>query len=373
MSRRSLTRIIPALIVILAVVFLGSCSNSAPTTTQNAPPVSTSTTSQQNPVKPITLIFSEIEPAGSYWNTDIAKPWFAEIEKRTGGRVIIESHWGGEIAGLFDAYDTVVKGTVDIAKILPTMYSDKFPMDEAIIYGPVNMTNHRPTQFWYDLYSGFPEMQKQYADTPLIGLAPMPCVAAVTTKNRAITKMEDAKGLKYPGPGPSAESRLKAAGFVPVSLQPSDSYMALKTGTLDGLVVSLRSVADYGWGDVLTNASMINLNGNPWSYVMNKKTWDNLPADIQKIMADMIPWLIELNDKVQARLNQEERVNLPQKYNMKIIDLSQAELDRWAAVDNPTFDAYTAQITAKGLPGDKLNSEFNRLWKKYSAPEYELK
>jgi TRAP-type C4-dicarboxylate transport system substrate-binding protein len=360
------------LVLIIILGLLGACSSSpnASTSVSSSP----LTTSSVSSAKPITLVFTEFEAANSFWDTEFARPWFAELEKRTNGRVKVEAHWGGEIAGLFDAYDTIFKGTADFGKILPTFFADKFPMDGAIIYGPVNQTNHRPTQFWLDLYNEFPEMQAPYANTPLLALAPMPCNGTLTTKNRTISKIDDVKGLKFPGAGPAAESRLKAAGIVPVSLQPSETYMAFKTGTLDGIAAALPSVSDFGWGDVLTNCSLVDLNGSPWAYVMNKNTWNNLPPDIQKIMKDMIPWLADLNEKVQYKVDQAARTGLIQKYGLKITELSQAELDKWAAADNPTLDAYiAANVTAKNLPGDKLKSEFYRLWTKYSAPEFAQK
>jgi TRAP-type C4-dicarboxylate transport system substrate-binding protein len=230
-----MSKISLVLAIVLVLGLLGACGNSSSTTPASSVPSSTTPAAE-----PITLVFTEFEPANSFWDMEFARPWFAELEKRTNGRVKVEAHWGGEIAGLFDAYDTIVKGTADFGKILPTFYPDKFPMDGALIYGPVNQVNHRPSQLYYDLYTEFPEMQAAYENTPLLALAPMPCNGVLTTKNRVISKMEDMQGLKFPGPGPAAESRLKAAGAVPVSLQPAETYMAFKTGTLDGIAAALQ-------------------------------------------------------------------------------------------------------------------------------------
>jgi TRAP-type transport system periplasmic protein len=383
MSRKHLLIIVAVLILSLAIGVLGACSSpttttvtqsATATTTVNTTKTSTATSTATTTVKAITLVFSEFEPANSFWDTEIARPWFAELSKRTNGRVTVEAHWGGEIAGLFDAYDAINKGTVDFGKILPTMDANKFPMDGTMIFGIVNQKNYRSTQMWLDLYNAFPEFKKQYEQTPMLGLATMSVNGFFTTKNRVVSKMEDVKGLKLPGAGPSAESRLKAVGIVPVSLQPSEAYMAFKTGTLDGINAAMQSPIDFGWGDALSNVSDINLNGSPWSYIMNKKTWDSLPPDIQKTFTDTIPWLAELNDKVQAKVDAQARVNLVSKYNIKITEVSQAELDRWAVVDSPTLDGYIKDfVTAKGLPGDKLKTEFTKLWQKYSSPEYKIK
>jgi TRAP-type C4-dicarboxylate transport system substrate-binding protein len=379
MSRKHIFSVAIVLILSLALGLLGACGSpttttetkiATATTTVNSTAIATTTTTSTTTtlLKPITLVFNEFEPKGSFWETDLAKPWFDELSKRTNGRVIVDAHWGGEIAGLFDAYDAINKGTVDFGKILPTMDATKFPMDGAMIFGPVNQKNPQTTQMWLDLYNQFPEFQKQYEATPLVGLATMACAGLFTTKNRVVTKMEDVKGFKSPGGGPASESRLKAVGIVPVSLQPSEAYMAFKTGTLDMIAAAMHSPIDFGWADALSNVSVISLNGSPWSYVMNKKTWNSLPPDIQKIMTDMIPWIATLNDQVQAKVDGEARTILTTKYNIKITNISQTELDRWAVVDNPTLDAYIKDyVTAKGLPGDKLKTEFNRLWQKYST------
>jgi TRAP-type C4-dicarboxylate transport system substrate-binding protein len=264
----------------------------------------------------------------------------------------------------------VLKGTVDIAKILPTMFADKFPMDGITIFQPVNVKTYRAGQAWLDLYNEFPEMQAQYKDTPLLGFAPMPCSGIYTT-GKEINKWEDCQGFKAPGAGPAPESRQKAVGIVPMSIPPPDNYMAFKTGTIDGISAAIQSLEDFGWTDVLTKCTLVNINGGPWSYVMNKKTWDSLPTDVQQVFTDMIPTLTELNDKVQYNLEKKALASFPTKYGIKYIYLSQTELDRWAAVDTPAMDAYLAEwVTGKGMPGDRLKSEFLRLHKLYADPKY---
>jgi TRAP-type C4-dicarboxylate transport system substrate-binding protein len=319
------------------------------------------------------MVFTDHEPPGSYWETQVQGPWINEIEERTNGRVKIEAHYGGELVGLFDVYDAVLKGTVDMAKILPTMFADKFPMDGIIIFQPVNIKTYRAGQAWLDLYNKFPDMQAQYEKTPLLGFAPMPCSFLATT-GAEVTKWEDCKGLKAPGAGPAPESRQKAVGIVPVSIEPADCYMGFKTGTLDCLATALMSLRDFGWYDVLTYAVNANINGGPWSYVMNKDTWNSLPADIQKVFIDLIPFVTELNDRVQYENEQTALAEFPEEYGTVINMLSQEELDRWAEVDTPAMDAYLAEfVTANGLPGDELKSEFLSLHEKYAAPEYAFK
>jgi TRAP-type C4-dicarboxylate transport system substrate-binding protein len=309
---------------------------------------------------------------GSHWDVNFCAPWFAELEKRTNGRVKIEEHWNSELAGLFEVYDSIAKGVIDMGMILPTMFMDKFPMDGILIYDSVNIRSHRPAQTAYELFMKFPEFQKQYERTPLVALSPTPCNGLATRKGKPVRKMEDCKGLKMPGAGPAPEGRQKVVGIVPVSIAPPDMYMSLKTGTADGLAIMIYSLEDFKWLDVLTHVTKVNMNGGPWSHVMSKKAWKSLPPDIQKVFKDMIPWLAELSDKAYAMKTKDAYERYPKEYGTEIIELSQEELDKWAAADDKMLDSYAAELDKRGLPGTKVKEEFRLLQKKYSAPEYAL-
>ena len=322
--------------------------------------------------EPIQIVYSQFEMKGSHWDVNFCTPWFAELDKRTNGRIKIEAHWGSELAGLFEAYDSIAKGVIDMGMILPTMFGEKFPMDGILIFNSVNIDNHRPAQAYYDLYMKFPEFQKSYEKTPLVALSPTPCNYLATRKGKAIRKMEDCKGLKMPGAGPAPEARQKVVGIIPVSIPPSDMYMALKTGTCDGLAIMIYSLEDFKWLDVLTNATKVSINGGVWAHVMSKNAWDKLPADIQKVFKDMIPWLAELSDRAYNLKTKDAVERYPTQYGTEIIELSQEELDRWAAADDKALDAYAAELDKRGLPGTKAKDDFRMLQKKYSATEYDF-
>lgn len=320
--------------------------------------------------KPIKLVFSQFEMKGSYQDREFCKEWFAELKKRTNGRIEIEEHWNSELYGLFDIYDAILKGVIDMGMILPSMFADKFPMDSVMIFPAVNIKCHRPAQVWYELYQKFPEFQEQYKKTPLIALTPTPCNVIATNRNVQIIKLEDLKGLKMPGAGPASEARQKSVGIVPVSVATNDAYMAFKTGNLDGVAATIYGLADFKWLDVLPNLTIAQINGSPWSYVMSRKAWNRLPKDIQKVFKDMIPWLVELSDRKYALNTKRAIETYPKEYSVNIIEFSQEELDKWAVLDNKNLDDYVEQLNKKGLPGTEVKKEFIRLQKKYSSPQY---
>ena len=101
------------LVLLVGLGILTSCSSSTPTpATSSAPPTTTV-------AQPIVLVFTDWDPETNTMITGVYKPWFALLEQRTGGRVKVEAHYSGQLVSLPDAYNAVLKGTVDIAHILP--------------------------------------------------------------------------------------------------------------------------------------------------------------------------------------------------------------------------------------------------------------
>ena len=56
----------------------------------------------------------------------------------------------------------------------------------------------------------------------------------------------------------------------------------------------------------------------------------------------------------------------PKQYGTEIIEFSQKELDKWAAVDDKTLDEYAAKLDKQGLPGTKIFWATRKLIDKYN-------
>jgi TRAP-type C4-dicarboxylate transport system substrate-binding protein len=144
----------PAIILVLVIVLsslFAACSSSSPTTSAS---------------KPITLVFTSHNSGSGFWRNSVIAPYFREIEKRTNGRVIIEEHWNGELVNLKDAYDAMLKGTVDMAEFFPSMLQGRFPMDDVV--GLSTYYTNRPAWGMYELAKAYPKMNEPYNDGHLL-------------------------------------------------------------------------------------------------------------------------------------------------------------------------------------------------------------
>nr|HPJ96178.1 hypothetical protein [Syntrophales bacterium] len=98
---------------------------------------------------------------------------------------------------------------------------------------------------------------------------------------------------------------------------------------------------------------------------MNKKKWNSLPKDIQKIISDVNREWVAVHAKTWDDLDEEGKAFTLGLGN-KIIPLSPAENLRWKKAVSPVITEFVTAADAKGLPGDRAVKETEKLIKKYS-------
>lgn len=100
-----------------------------------------------------------------------------------------------------------------------------------------------------------------------------------------IKSLDDLKGLKMRIPGFAGEV-FAEVGVNPTNIAPGELYTALERNTIDAvewvgpaldLRLGFQQIADYyytGWHEPATELQ----------FIINKKVWEKLPADLQEIM-----------------------------------------------------------------------------------------
>jgi TRAP-type transport system periplasmic protein len=350
--------------LLLLAALLGSmvaCSNGSSTTSQ----ASTSTTTA---VQPIKLVFTFFEPPVSSTWTDLYKPMFDEIEKLAAGRIKIEPHFNAELVSLVDSVDAVLKGTVDMAHCMPMMAAGQFPMDDVSTLWSYDVYNVRHGRVIFDLHQQIPEMQAAYKDFKAVWFGTSGTMGWGTSK-KPIRSLEDLKGQKTTPTGNWSAERIKALGAVPVSLAPEAVVTSLQTGVIDGLPAMAWALKDLNWGPEIKYFTVVSPNEALYALLMNKSKWDSLPADIQKIFNEVGESYVDKYDTFNSQLNKARTASAPKDFGIEVIALSQSELAKFAAVDQPVRKAFAADLEGKGLPGNKLMEQFSQLEKKYSVTE----
>jgi len=314
-------------------------------------------------VKPIELALSlSIVEMNDRW-TKVMKPWVENIQNESQGKIIIHPYFVGTLAKETQNYQGLVDGLIDLSYASFVTEWGRFPMTEIMLVSPPGEKMYnRPSRVLWDLYSQFPEFQKEYAEVKLLSFNALQLSTISTSK--PVRTLEDLKGLKI---STGCKAQLNALGAQPIFMPFEQCYDGLKKGVFDGIdsanaeyvAMKFAEVAKYK----LTN---LPIKAYPIGLAMNLNTWNNLPADIQAIFnkysgADFA----DMADTALAK-SEADCQEAAKKMGAQYITLSSTEVDRWAKAIEPTRAQAAAAMNAKGLPGTALLKTMDELIEKYS-------
>jgi TRAP-type C4-dicarboxylate transport system substrate-binding protein len=307
------------------------------------------------------LTYSIFFPA-THGQAKAGEAWAKEVEKRTQGRVKITVFPAGTLTPADQCYDGVVKGISDIGMSCFAYTRGRFPLMEALDL-PMGYPNGKvATYVANDFYNLF--KPKELDDVKVLYLHAHGPGLLHTIK--PVTKLWDMKGLKIRSTGLSSKV-VTSLGGVPVAMPQGSTYESLQKGVVDGTIGPIEVLKGWKQGEVIkytTNCSGIGYTTSMF-VVMNKKKWDALPKDIQKIISDVNKEWIDVHAKTWDSLDEEGRAFTLSLGN-KIIPLSPAENLRWKKAVSPVITEFVTAADAKGLPGGKAVTETDKLIKKYS-------
>jgi TRAP-type C4-dicarboxylate transport system substrate-binding protein len=300
--------------------------------------------------KPIKLTYSNFFPP-KHVQSILGQKWCAEVEKRTGGKVVVEYYPGQTLTKSKQVYDGVVSGLSDVGMCLFAYTRGRFPVMEAVDL-PIGYTSGvQATKVVNEVYNEF--NPKELSDTQVMYLHAHGAGLLHTT-GKAVRNMDDFKGMKLRGHGTSALV-LKALGGTPVSLPMPELYQSLQKGIVQGALYPIE--VNKGWRmaevvDYLTMSTSIAYTSS-FFVVMNKDKWNLIPADLQKIIRQINQEWIPMHGRAW---DESDKVGLDAFKGLghEVIELKPAESERWKATIAPVLDDYIDKMNKKGFNGSKI-------------------
>jgi len=129
----------------------------------------------------------------------------------------------------------------------------------------------------------------------------------ITNNVRLINTPADLQGVKLRTPkGEWRVKMFKAYGANPTPMALSEVFVALQTGVIDGQENPFTQIFSQKFHEVQKYLSLSGHVYTPAYLLTGKKTWDSLPADVQKILKDeavgMQEWVYETAEKMETDL-----------------------------------------------------------------------
>lgn len=309
-------------------------------------------TGEKQAAAPIKLRFANYFPAAS-GQGKIGQEFVEDIKKLTNGRVVIEYYPGTMLLGPDKMYDGVVQGIADIGLSNLGYTFGRFTQTEVLDL-PLGFPNAWvANHVAVDFYNKF--KPKEFNDVHVLTLHTSP-VNNIITISAQVKKPEDLKGLKLRGTGYIAKL-VEALGASAVPVSTPETYDALSKHIIDGVMLPWETIRTFKYGEVTKNATEVWPLGQVYTFyiVMNKKTWDNLPPDLQKIITDYVQG--DFNKKLTDMWNQVdiEGLKYAREAGYNIVQISQEDLPKWKQLAEKVIEGYINNMVAKGYSREEVN------------------
>ena len=207
------------------------------------------------------------------------------VEKKSQGRIKFQRFAAGALAKAKEALDAVEVGMFDALLSYPSYYAGTVPEGQIFLTPFMFKSMKNIYDIYYNTKVGsLLEQAYKKKGSILVGLQFM--AANVMATSKKVDTLAGLKGLKIRAPGGMGAKTVTAMDAAPVMLVGSEIYTALQRGTVDGYIYPLYSNWDYKFYEQAKYIVQPSL-GYIITYIwVSKKTYDSLPADLQKVLME---------------------------------------------------------------------------------------
>ena len=264
-----------------------------------------------------------------------------EVEKRTNGKYKIQTFYSGSLGGERESIEAVQLGTQELtftstgpvpnfvpeARILdiPFLFRDK-PHARAVLDGPIGQ-----------------DMLKAFEPKGFKALAwGENGVRHMTNSKRPVNGPDDLKGLKMRTmENPVHVAAYKGFGIITTPMAFPEVFTALQQGTVDGQENPLSVIMAAKFDQVQKYLTLTGHVYSPCIFLMNKASWDKLPAADQQAFLAAAAEAVKAN---RARVDEDDAKGVAElrAKGMQVVD--NPDKARFQAALSPVYADFERQF-----------------------------
>lgn len=311
--------------------------------------------------EPIKLSYANFPPAPTFPCVQMER-WKQEVEKRTNGKVVVNTYPGGTLLDAKSIIDGVTNGIADIGNLCMAYQPGRFPVTNATSL-PLNIPDSKVgSMVLWEMWKKF--QPKEFEKVKVLAMFTTATTNIMSTF--PIKTLDEIKGVSLRASGGAAEI-LSAWDANAVGMPMPATVEALQKGVVKGLFSSLEVMKDLKFAESCKYVTMTDTVVYPFAVVMNQKKWDGLPADVKKVfedlMEDQVKWTGNYMDE-HIKEAMDWSVN---DQKVQVISLSKEEKAAWNAKLEKLTSNWIAEATKNGLPAEAIIQEVKALIKKHST------
>ncbi|GJL86396.1 MAG: C4-dicarboxylate ABC transporter [Minwuia thermotolerans] len=305
-------------------------------------------------------------PAQATIPADIIDVWADKVEAASGNRIKINRFPSMQLGGKPpQLIDQVLDGAIDMTWNVVGYTPGRFPSTEVFeLPFIVNDARAASAAFW--------TMMKEHMENTEFKsvkvLGTWVHGPGMIHTSRPVVTPSDLGGMKIRGGSRQVNALLNQLGATPVGMPVPAVPEALSKGVIDGTTIPWEVTRALKVPELVQNHTEFT---GPMLYtitfvlVMNKDKFNDLPADLQKVMDDNSG----MNFSVFAGGTQSDADGPSRQLAVdrgnNIITLDAAQSAVWAAAAAPVYDTWLAEMKDRGIDGQALIDQAKALMAAY--------
>jgi TRAP-type C4-dicarboxylate transport system substrate-binding protein len=316
-----------------------------------------------------TLRFSEFGP--NRGTRAAALDWLAaEIEKRSGGALKLDIHWGGALLSAQGTLKGIGDGVADMGSITGffdpkalSLYNlGDLPVDNADEW--IGM------RAFYDLVTGNAAFDKQFAQNNIVYVTNYTTGPVQLVCTKPVKSLENLRALKVRGSGPYARA-FSDLGAVVQSIPQPKVYQALDSGLITCNQNYWYAIKAYKQYEVAPYATELNWGQNmSFGVVMNRRSWDALDAKEKDALRATGDAFIDKLAHMMIDGGAKDRAAMVAGIDGKTLTIAAMPPEdraKLTAAGKKYIDAWVSAVTAEGFDGKRILASYEQLIARYAG------
>lgn len=304
-------------------------------------------------------------PTGHHIAETTIKPFMAEIEKRSNGQSKFEYYPAQQLGKAKDLMALALSGVADISYVAPAFVSDKLPLSVvAELPEDAGSVCNATRAYWKLAKEGglLDQLELEPAGLKMLFTVVLDPYQVFMTKAHTLTGLASFEGMKLRTTGGAKEIAVRKIGAIPVQIPTPDVREAAARGTIDGYLFPVSSVLAYDVAPA-TAYSTIGENFGSFvvSYVMSRKKWNALPAELRQIFDEVGEQAVEAGckDNEETAISDQAKI---EEIGVKFVKLPEADHQKIVELMSEVGSEWAADLDKRGKKGSEILDAFRKAY-----------
>ncbi len=281
-------------------------------------------------------------------------PMLEELKRRSKNRLNYTLFAGSALGKAPEHYDIVAKGLSDMGYFTATFTPGRFPLTDVLSLAAWVDGKDIATDIGNALYK-----RVLHQEFPGVKMAELNgCIQAFLWTKKPVRSLEDAKGLRIRTPGGHQTNYLKAIGAEPIFMAPGDVYLAMETGTVDGICTCPPILLSFKLHEVVKYGLVTTFGCVSEGVIINQESWKKTPDELKPILDDVCHNPFHVTGGLTREVYKKMMREITDK-KVELYSLPAVEAERWYERFREVTRRWVADLEAKKLPAKEVVRMYN--------------